>query len=354
MFDPWRREPGWVIAPLLAMQTAAFALDIGKESSLQTRLTFPNAGKAEQAEAAADDAIALVRIFMLGRARQELRREIEDVPNPTVPMFISLLIKQFEDGMRGVKVMRKGSELSASAEAKIDIAAIKSRTRAEAAAILADEAGRLARNRRTSVNNLKQLALAIQSFHDLNRMLPPPAICSKKDGTPLLSWRVMVLPYVDEAPLFNEFKLDEPWDSAQHQAIAVHAEDLRRAGRENQGGGDDVLPGARRPRHRLPDDAGQEPPLRRVQSYDGRHHRWHLEHLRRRRVYIRRCHGPSRKICRTTRRRHCRRWEVRSCRTASTPPSWMARSASSIAGWTRKTSRLDHGERRRNRQSAVR
>ena len=212
VFDPWRREPGWVIAPLLAMQTAAFALDIGKESSLQARLTFPNAGKAEQAEAAADDAIALVRIFMLGRARQELRREIEDAPNPTVPMFISLLIKQFEDGMRGVKVMRKGSELSASAEAKIDIAAIKSRTRAEAAAILADEAGRLARNRRTSVNNLKQLALAIQSFHDLNRMLPPPAICSKKDGTPLLSWRVMVLPYVNEAPLFNEFKLDEPWD----------------------------------------------------------------------------------------------------------------------------------------------
>jgi hypothetical protein len=34
-----------------------------------------------------------------------------------------------------------------------------------------------------------------------------------KDGKALLSWRVLLLPYLEEAALFRQFKLDEPWDS---------------------------------------------------------------------------------------------------------------------------------------------
>jgi hypothetical protein len=50
-------------------------------------------------------------------------------------------------------------------------------------------------------------------FHDTMKTLPAPAICSKTDGKPLLSWRVAILPYIDELPLYQAFKLDEPWDS---------------------------------------------------------------------------------------------------------------------------------------------
>ena len=64
-----------------------------------------------------------------------------------------------------------------------------------------------------SSNNLKQMILAMHSFHDANQRLPPQAICSKTDGRPLLSWRVAILPYIEQLPLYNEFKLDEPWDS---------------------------------------------------------------------------------------------------------------------------------------------
>jgi ribosomal protein L40E len=60
--------------------------------------------------------------------------------------------------------------------------------------------------------NLKQIALAIHNYHDTHDTLPPPAILSP-DGKPLLSWRVAILPYVDQNPLYNRFKLDEPWDS---------------------------------------------------------------------------------------------------------------------------------------------
>ncbi len=34
-----------------------------------------------------------------------------------------------------------------------------------------------------------------------------------------LSWRVHILPYVDEAPLYNEFHQDEPWDSEHNKSL---------------------------------------------------------------------------------------------------------------------------------------
>lgn len=41
----------------------------------------------------------------------------------------------------------------------------------------------------------------------------PPAVVYGADGRPLHSWRVLLLPYLDENELFKQFRLDEPWDS---------------------------------------------------------------------------------------------------------------------------------------------
>jgi hypothetical protein len=40
-----------------------------------------------------------------------------------------------------------------------------------------------------------------------------------KDGRPLLSWRVLVLSYLEEGDLYREFRLDEPWDSPHNVAL---------------------------------------------------------------------------------------------------------------------------------------
>jgi hypothetical protein len=71
-----------------------------------------------------------------------------------------------------------------------------------------------------SVNNLKQLMLALHSFHDANRQLPPAAICDKKTGKPLLSWRVAILPYIEQGNLYKQFNLDEPWDGPNNKKLA--------------------------------------------------------------------------------------------------------------------------------------
>jgi hypothetical protein len=72
---------------------------------------------------------------------------------------------------------------------------------------------------------LWQLALALKSYQDRNGTLPPPAIYDKK-GTPLLSWRVAILPDLDKKALYNRFRLDEPWDSPANRALLEYMPDV--------------------------------------------------------------------------------------------------------------------------------
>ncbi len=68
-------------------------------------------------------------------------------------------------------------------------------------------------------NNLKQLGLAMHNYHNNHKHFPAAAI-TDDDGKPLLSWRVAVLPYLDQQQaLYNEFHLDEPWDSPHNKAL---------------------------------------------------------------------------------------------------------------------------------------
>jgi hypothetical protein len=68
-----------------------------------------------------------------------------------------------------------------------------------------------------SQNNLKQIGIAIHNYHDTNNKMPADIV--DKDGKAILSWRVLLLPYLEEEPLYKEFKLDEPWDSKTNKAL---------------------------------------------------------------------------------------------------------------------------------------
>ncbi|HZZ29418.1 MAG TPA: DUF1559 domain-containing protein [Pirellulales bacterium] len=80
------------------------------------------------------------------------------------------------------------------------------------------QAAREAAHRTEDSNNLKQLGLALLNYADANKRLPARAIFDK-DGKPLLSWRVMILPYLEENELYKQFHLDEPWDSEHNKTL---------------------------------------------------------------------------------------------------------------------------------------
>lgn len=72
---------------------------------------------------------------------------------------------------------------------------------------------RISDARSESMNNLKQLIIACHDYaHDHDDIWLARAICDE-NGKPLLSWRVAMLPYIEYNPLYEQFKLDEAWDS---------------------------------------------------------------------------------------------------------------------------------------------
>lgn len=69
-----------------------------------------------------------------------------------------------------------------------------------------------------SVNNLKQIGLAMHYFHDTYGHFPP-AVIYGPDGNPWHSWRVLLLPFLDEAALYDQYRFNEPWHGPNNKGL---------------------------------------------------------------------------------------------------------------------------------------
>jgi hypothetical protein len=69
-----------------------------------------------------------------------------------------------------------------------------------------------------SIRNLMHIGLALANYNDVYKHYPPSASVDK-NAKPLLSWRVHVLPFLDQTELYRQFKLDEPWDSEHNKKL---------------------------------------------------------------------------------------------------------------------------------------
>ena len=67
-----------------------------------------------------------------------------------------------------------------------------------------------------SANNLKQIGLAMHNYHDVYKALPLAGSEDPQHGIGL-SWRVRVLPFLEQAPMYDRVNLHEPWNSANNQ-----------------------------------------------------------------------------------------------------------------------------------------
>lgn len=65
------------------------------------------------------------------------------------------------------------------------------------------------RIRSTCRNKLKQIGLAMLNYHDTVERLPATA-----GGQPPVSWRVLLLPYLDQAPMFNAYDQAKRWNES--------------------------------------------------------------------------------------------------------------------------------------------
>ena len=101
-----------------------------------------------------------------------------------------------------------------------------------AAVVPAVQSGRAAAKRMEASNNLKQILLAMHNYHDTFKAFPA-AYSVDQQGKPLLSWRVHILPYIEQQALYEQFRLDEPWDSEHNRKLIPQMPKLYRSPASN-------------------------------------------------------------------------------------------------------------------------
>ena len=77
---------------------------------------------------------------------------------------------------------------------------------------------REAARRTQSMNNLKQILLALHNYHDVNNKFPEGTHLNEKlKPDERLSWLAKVLPYLDQSPLFNMIDFEEGWEDEANE-----------------------------------------------------------------------------------------------------------------------------------------
>ncbi len=71
--------------------------------------------------------------------------------------------------------------------------------------------------------NLKAIGLALHGYHDKYGCFPP-AYLTDAEGRPSHSWRVLLLPFLDQEKLYKEYRFDERWDSHHNRLLADRLE----------------------------------------------------------------------------------------------------------------------------------
>jgi type II secretory pathway pseudopilin PulG len=69
-----------------------------------------------------------------------------------------------------------------------------------------------------SKNNLKQIGLALHNYHDVYSMFPPGGIYTKNDE-PYNAWMTSILPFVEQANLYNQIDFNQPWTAPKNQPV---------------------------------------------------------------------------------------------------------------------------------------
>lgn len=67
-------------------------------------------------------------------------------------------------------------------------------------------------------NNIHNISLALQQYHDVYGTYPPPFVADN-NGKPLHSWRVLILPFIEQGNLYRKYRFDEPWDGPNNSKL---------------------------------------------------------------------------------------------------------------------------------------
>lgn len=212
-------------------ETVKATIDLDTKTRATLNLAYASDKEAIVAEDAIKD-LARKALAEMERPRQELLKNLErpgtarpakfaELPDALGGLLGLAMLNQAEDLLKNPPLKRDGSKMTAMVELEgthpqmlVGMGAI-----GLGLTLPAVQKVRSAASRSVSANNLKQLALAFHNYAATYNQFPGD-IVDKKTGKPLLSWRVALLPYIEQNAIYQQFKLDEPWDSENNLKLA--------------------------------------------------------------------------------------------------------------------------------------
>jgi RNA polymerase sigma factor (sigma-70 family) len=187
------------LRPLLDVQSGSVVADLDNTAHLKWELSFLNEATAKESKNALATGIDILKRLLNADASGDFKND----------ELIAAMAKELSAALESTQLTQEKLVVRGTMESKTPLVGML---------IPAVQKVRTAAKQQVSMNNLKQIGLAMHNYHDTYGRLPPPAIVDK-DGKPLLSWRVAILPFIEQDNLYRQFKLDEPWDSEHNKKL---------------------------------------------------------------------------------------------------------------------------------------
>ena len=214
-------NPVWAevlpIISILSSRSGTLTLDLDEEIKLGLRIDSPDPAMAKRVHDVLK-AIHVLAVEMLPGLKK--LTEDPEIRETEILVLGKVLLLFVDPLLRDAKFEQKESTVTVTMIAKADAAMAKALTEAI-------EKVREAADRSRMMNNFKMIGIAAHSYHSAAGEFPFPGtgiLKGQRNGgmpndKPTLSWRVAILPYIEQNNLFNEFRFDEPWDSDHNKKL---------------------------------------------------------------------------------------------------------------------------------------
>ena len=222
-----RAEAPPQVTPLLKAKLFTLAVDVAGDAHLDASLTFADEKQTSDAETALKSLAAQGRAGLKKLHMEMLNKvlgdgkiaPLQELPEAAGSLFALGALERIDDFLADPPIKKRDNTLQASLKFSTVSGVTGNFAIGMGLLLPAVQKVREAAARTQSSNNLKQIGLAMLNYESAYGHFPPAAICDK-NGKPLLSWRVAILPYIEQQNLYNAFKLDEPWDSEHNKPLA--------------------------------------------------------------------------------------------------------------------------------------
>jgi hypothetical protein len=208
--------PPPVIAYFSSLQSASASLDLSGDQLLTASAKFDDAEKAKQLETFAHEYLAGLKISAPEFARQFAAGLVELNEEPEAKA--AELQEMIEGAIEAVSISHDEKTMALAVKRPESI------NKVPPLIVRVMEASQEAARRNNRIARLRELQLALLNHENATRRFQYGI--GDADGKPLLSWRVMILPYIEEKELYEQFRLDEPWDSKHNMELAKQMPDI--------------------------------------------------------------------------------------------------------------------------------